>query len=94
MTTSRIVRGNKGRIFAYVLAVVFITGVIACYNNTLSQLDEAKLGKEVCQRESENLSTQLQSKFNTLFARLKQLNMLHIKIYEMNCCFKTHIFYF
>lgn len=66
MTTSRIVRGNKGRIFAYVVGVIFITGVIACYNNTLSQLDEARLGKEVCQRESENLSTQLQSKCDIL----------------------------
>lgn len=63
MTTSRIVRGNKGRIFAYLVAVVVITGVIACYNNTLSQLDEAKLSKEVCQRESDTLSNQLHSKF-------------------------------
>lgn len=61
MTSSRIVRGTKGRVFVYIVGVILITAVIACYNNTLSQLEDVRKGKEVCNQENENLSTQLQS---------------------------------
>lgn len=66
MTSSRIVRGTKGRIFIYVVAVILITGVIACYNNTLTQLDDVKKSNDLCHQESENLSTQLQSKYKKI----------------------------
>ncbi|RZC34952.1 Golgi integral membrane protein 4, partial [Asbolus verrucosus] len=60
MTTSRIVRGTKARIFLYICAILIITGIIACYNNTLSQLEDARKSSEICHQQEENLSTQLQ----------------------------------
>jgi myosin heavy subunit len=60
MTTSRIVRGTKARIFLYICGVLIITGIIACYNNTLSQLEDARKSNEICHQQEENLSTQLQ----------------------------------
>lgn len=60
MTTSRVIRGTKAKIFLYVCAILVITGLIACYNNTLSQLDEVKKAYEICHQQQENLSTQLQ----------------------------------
>lgn len=67
MTTSRIVRGTKGRVFVYIIGVILITAVIACYNNTLSQLEDVRKAKEVCNQENENLSTQLQSNVAPVF---------------------------
>lgn len=60
MTTSRVIRGTKAKIFLYVCAILVITGLIACYNNTLSQLDEVRKSNEICHQQQENLSTQLQ----------------------------------
>ncbi|XP_017783127.1 PREDICTED: Golgi integral membrane protein 4-like [Nicrophorus vespilloides] len=60
MTTSRIVRGTKARVFLYICAVLFITGLIACYNNVRIQLDETHKLFDLCRQEQENLSSQLQ----------------------------------
>lgn len=60
MTTSRIVRGTKIRIFVCFCAIVIILGLIACYNNTISQLDETQKAVALCHQQQENLSTQLQ----------------------------------
>ncbi|KAK9712970.1 hypothetical protein QE152_g24614 [Popillia japonica] len=60
MTTSRIVRGTKGRIFVYVCAILIITGVIAYYNNIRTELDNVQKSKDQCHQQQENLSTQLQ----------------------------------
>ncbi|XP_044267177.1 putative leucine-rich repeat-containing protein DDB_G0290503 [Tribolium madens] len=60
MTTSRIVRGTKARIFLYICGVLIITGIIACYNNTWYQLEDARKSNEICHQQEENLSTQLQ----------------------------------
>ncbi|XP_050309328.1 cingulin-like [Anthonomus grandis grandis] len=60
MTSSRVIRGTKAKIFLYVCAVIAITGLIACYNSTLSQLDEVRKSNELCREQQENLSTQLQ----------------------------------
>ncbi|KAI4466360.1 hypothetical protein MML48_3g00005337 [Holotrichia oblita] len=60
MTTSRIVRGTKGRIFVYVCAILIITGIIACYNNTRVELDNVQKSNDLCHQQQENLSTQLQ----------------------------------
>lgn len=64
MTTSRIVRGTKGRLFIYICAVLFIVGIIACYNNTRTQLDDVLKTHEICRQQQENLSTQLQVIFD------------------------------
>lgn len=64
MTTSRIVRGTKGRLFIYICAVLFIIGIIACYNNTRTQLDDVLKTHEICRQQQENLSTQLQVIFD------------------------------
>ncbi|XP_060517307.1 rho-associated protein kinase 2-like isoform X2 [Cylas formicarius] len=60
MSSSRVIRGTKAKIFLYVCGILIITGLIACYNNTLSQLDEIKKSNEICHQQQENLSTQLQ----------------------------------
>ncbi|CAG9771217.1 unnamed protein product [Ceutorhynchus assimilis] len=60
MTSSRVIRGTKAKMFLYVCAILAITGLIACYNSTLTQLDEVKKSKDICQQEQDNLSTQLQ----------------------------------
>ncbi|KAJ8944506.1 hypothetical protein NQ318_011764 [Aromia moschata] len=60
MTTSRVIRGTRAKIFLYVCAVLILTGIIACYNNTLSQLDEVRRSNRICHQQEENLSTQLQ----------------------------------
>lgn len=60
MTTSRVIRGTRAKIFLYVCAILIITGIIACYNNTLSQLDDIRKSNEICHQQEENLSTQLQ----------------------------------
>jgi len=62
-TSSRVIRGPKAKLFLYICAVLVITGLVACYNSTLSQLDEVKKSNFVCHRQQENLSTQLQGKF-------------------------------
>lgn len=59
MTSSRIVRGTKGRIFLYVCIIFIITGIIACYNSTRLQLEDVEKSYEQCRQEQENLSTQL-----------------------------------
>ncbi|KAJ8960664.1 hypothetical protein NQ314_006056 [Rhamnusium bicolor] len=60
MTTSRVIRGTRAKVFLYVCAILIITGIIACYNNTLSQLDDIRKSNEICHQQEENLSTQLQ----------------------------------
>ncbi|GJQ67389.1 hypothetical protein Trydic_g8269 [Trypoxylus dichotomus] len=60
MTTSRIVRGTKGRIFVYVCAILIVTGIIACYNNTRVELENVQKSNDLCHQQQENLSTQLQ----------------------------------
>lgn len=60
MTTSRVIRSTKGRIFLYVCAVLIMTGLIACFNSTLTQLDELKRTNEMYRKQEENLSMQLQ----------------------------------
>lgn len=60
MTSSRIVRGTKIRIFLYLCGVIIILGLLACYNNSLSQLDDSQKSVEICRQQHENLSTQLQ----------------------------------
>lgn len=60
MTSSRVIRGTRAKIILYICAIVIITGIIACYNNTLSQLDDVRRASENCHKHEENLSTQLQ----------------------------------
>lgn len=60
MTTSRVIRGTRAKIILYICAIVVITGIIACYNNTLSQLEDVKRANENCHQHEKNLSTQLQ----------------------------------
>ncbi|KAL3282707.1 hypothetical protein HHI36_005879 [Cryptolaemus montrouzieri] len=60
MTTSRIVRGTKIRIFVCFCALVVVVGLLACYNKALSQLDDNQKALEICHQQQENLSTQLQ----------------------------------
>ncbi|CAH1117996.1 unnamed protein product [Phaedon cochleariae] len=60
MTTSRVIRGTRAKIFLYLCAILVIVGIIACYNNTLSQLEDVKKGNDICHQQEENLSTQLQ----------------------------------
>lgn len=62
MTTSRIVRGTKCRIFVYVSAILILTAIIACYNNTRLELENAQKSNDLCHQQHENLSTQLQRK--------------------------------
>lgn len=62
MTSSRVVRGTKSKIFFCVCAVIIVTGIFACYNNTLSQLEDVRKSNNQCHQQQENLSTQLQGK--------------------------------
>lgn len=75
MTTSRIVRGTKGRIFLYVCAVLIITGIIACYNNTRLQLEDVSKTSELCHQQQEHLTSQLQGKSNHTLNAIK-LNVI------------------
>ncbi|CAG9864776.1 unnamed protein product [Phyllotreta striolata] len=60
MTTSRVIRGTRAKVFFYICGILVLIGVIACYNNTLSQLDDVKKSNDLCHQQEENLSTQLQ----------------------------------
>lgn len=60
MTSSRIVRGTKGRIFVIICGLLAIAGVVALYNNTRLQLEDVQKSNELCHQQQENLSTQLQ----------------------------------
>nr|CAI5834067.1 unnamed protein product [Callosobruchus analis] len=60
MTASRIIRGTRAKIVLYVCGIFIITAIIACYNNTLSQLEDVRRANELCHQQEENLSTQLQ----------------------------------
>jgi len=60
MTTTRIVRGTKTRIILGICAVVFVTGILACYNNARVELDNARRTIELNRQEQESLSSQLQ----------------------------------
>ncbi|KAK9872986.1 hypothetical protein WA026_020333 [Henosepilachna vigintioctopunctata] len=60
MTSSRIVRGTKIRIFVCFCAVVVVLGILACYNNTISRLDETQKAIQICHQQQENLLQQLQ----------------------------------
>lgn len=62
MSSSRVVRGTKGRIILCVFVIIAITILIACFNNVLSQLDDTKRAHDQCHQQQENLSTQLQGK--------------------------------
>ncbi|KAF5286345.1 hypothetical protein FQR65_LT12639 [Abscondita terminalis] len=64
MTSSRVVRGSKGRILLGIFVIVSITVIIACFNNVLSQLSDTKKNYEQCHQQQENLSTQLQVIFD------------------------------
>ncbi|CAH1953933.1 unnamed protein product [Acanthoscelides obtectus] len=60
MTASRIIRGTRAKIVLYVCGIFIVTAIIACYNNTLSQLDDVRRSNEICHQQEENLGTQLQ----------------------------------
>lgn len=64
MTTSRVVRGSKGRILLGIFVIVSITIIIACFNNILTQLSDTRKNYEQCHQQQENLSTQLQVIFD------------------------------
>lgn len=81
MTSSRIVRGTKGRVFVYIIGIILITAIIACYNNTLSQLEDVRKAKEVCNQENENLSTQLQSNATLVFCNNISMYLFYVYIY-------------
>lgn len=66
MTTSRVIRGTRAKIFLYICAILIITGIIACYNSTLSQLEDVRRANENCHQHVENLSTQLQGILKSL----------------------------
>ncbi|KAL1491497.1 hypothetical protein ABEB36_012086 [Hypothenemus hampei] len=57
---TRAIRSPKTKLFLYICAVLVITGLIACYNSTLTQLEEVKKSQAVCGQQQENLSMQLQ----------------------------------
>lgn len=55
-------RGTKVKIFLYVCAIIVITGLIVCFKNALSQVDEVKKIYDTCRLQQENLSTQLEGR--------------------------------
>ncbi|XP_066261068.1 Golgi integral membrane protein 4-like [Euwallacea similis] len=59
-SSTRVIRGPKTKLFLYLCAVIVIVGLIACYNSSLSQLEEASKANVLCHQQQENLSTQLQ----------------------------------
>ncbi|KAB0792759.1 hypothetical protein PPYR_14718 [Photinus pyralis] len=64
MSSSRVVRGSKGRILLGIFVIVALTIIIACFNNILNQLSETRKNYEQCHQQQENLSTQLQVIFD------------------------------
>ncbi|KAK5647127.1 hypothetical protein RI129_005591 [Pyrocoelia pectoralis] len=64
MSSSRVVRGSKGRILLGIFVIVAITIIIACFNNILNQLNDTRKSYEQCHQQQENLSTQLQVIFD------------------------------
>ncbi|KAJ8966892.1 hypothetical protein NQ317_003926 [Molorchus minor] len=52
MTTTRVIRGTRAKIFLYVCVVLILIGLIACYNNSLvSQLDYVKTSNTICHQQ-------------------------------------------
>lgn len=64
MTT---MRGTRVKIFLYLCAIFIISGLVVCFKNAISQVDDEKKNNEICRQQQENLSTQLQgNQDNTL----------------------------
>lgn len=82
MTTSRVIRGTRAKIFLYICAILIITGIIACYNNTLSQLEDVRRAQENCRQHVENLSTQLQGIILQVFWKCININQIFLGITE------------
>lgn len=59
MTSSRVIRGTKAKIFFCVSGVLIVTGLIAIYQNALSQLDETRKNNVICSRQNEHFSMQI-----------------------------------
>ncbi|XP_026284638.1 Golgi integral membrane protein 4 [Frankliniella occidentalis] len=60
MTSSRIVRGTKGRLFACLGVLTLFAGVIFLYHSTRVELDEVSNSLSKCRQEQDSLAAQVQ----------------------------------
>ncbi|KAK3932107.1 Golgi integral membrane protein 4, partial [Frankliniella fusca] len=62
MTSSRLVRGTKGRLFACLGALTLFAVVIFLYHSTRVELDEVRNSLSKCRQEQDSLAAQVQGK--------------------------------
>ena len=67
MTSSRLVRGTKGRLFACLGVLTLFAGVIFLYHSTRVELDEVRNSLSKCHQEQDSLAAQVQGKHHSLF---------------------------
>lgn len=60
MTSSRIVRGTKGRLFGCLGVLTIFAGVIFLYHSTRVELDEVRNSLSKCRQEQDSLAAQIQ----------------------------------
>jgi hypothetical protein len=62
MTSSRLVRGTKGRLFACLGVLTLFAGVVFLYHSTRVELDVARNSLSKCHQEQDSLAAQVQGK--------------------------------
>lgn len=60
MTSSRLVRGTKGRLFACLGVLTLFAGVIFLYHSTRVELDEVRNSLSKCHQEQDSLAAHVQ----------------------------------
>lgn len=65
MTSSRLVRGTKGRLFACLGVLTLFAAVIFLYHSTRVELDEVRNSLSKCHQEQDSLAAQVQGKHHS-----------------------------
>jgi membrane-anchored glycerophosphoryl diester phosphodiesterase (GDPDase) len=64
MTTPRISRGAKSRVFLYIGAVIFVGITVIIIHETQTRVEDIRKSSEKCQQQQESLAAQLQGIYN------------------------------
>lgn len=60
MSTARLGRGTKSKVFLYICCILVLGTVIYVFHGTQSQLEDVKKAASICSQQQESLSAQLQ----------------------------------
>jgi hypothetical protein len=63
MSTARLGRGTKSKVFLYICCILVLGTVIYVFHGTQSQLEDVKKAASICSQQQESLSAQLQGMY-------------------------------